>query len=115
MNVRATGNISCQFNTDTQNDYIGFMLPLEKKQLKVIKDWIIFLLFFGFTVMNDKWCITPFFNYMVTLCLSKFYDVPVGFVPPPYFEAVYCFICRRRRVAIARYRMICLVLFITIF
>ena len=25
--------------------------------------------------------------------LSKFYDGPVGFVtPPPYFEAVYCFI-----------------------
>ena len=30
---------------------------------------------------------------------------------PPYFEAVYCFICGRRRVAAARYRMICLVLF----
>ena len=39
--------------------------------------------------------------------LSKLYDVPVGFVPP-YFEAVYCFICGRRRVAVARYRMICL-------
>ena len=38
------------------------------------------------------------------------YDVPVGFVtpPPPYIEAVYCFICGRRRVAVARYRMICL-------
>ena len=44
--------------------------------------------------------------------LSKLYDVPVGFVttPPPYFEAVYCFICGRRRVAVARYRMISLVL-----
>ena len=43
------------------------------------------------------------------LTLSKLYDVPVGFVtPPPYFEAVYCFICGRRRMAIARYRMICL-------
>ena len=31
--------------------------------------------------------------------------------PPPYFEAVYCFICGRLRVAVARYRMICLVLF----
>ena len=28
----------------------------------------------------------------------------------PSFEAVYCFICSRRRVAVARYRMICLVL-----
>ena len=30
--------------------------------------------------------------------------------PPPYFEVVYCFICGRRRVAVARYRMICIVL-----
>ena len=29
---------------------------------------------------------------------------------PPYFEALYCFICGRRRVAVPRYRMICLVL-----
>ena len=42
--------------------------------------------------------------------LSKLYDVPVSFAPPPYFDAVYCFICCRRRVALARYRMICLVL-----
>ena len=28
----------------------------------------------------------------------------------PYFEAVYCFICGCRNVAVARYRMICLVL-----
>ena len=36
--------------------------------------------------------------------------ISVGFVtPPPYFEAMYCFICGRRRVAVARYRMICLV------
>ena len=42
--------------------------------------------------------------------LSKLYDVPVGFVtPPPYFEAEYCLFCGRRRVAVARYRMICLV------
>ena len=41
--------------------------------------------------------------------LSKLYDVPVGFVPP-YFGAVYCFICGRRRVFVARYRMIGLVL-----
>ena len=43
--------------------------------------------------------------------LSKIYDVPVGFVPPPpYFEAEFCLFCGRRRVAVARYRMICLVL-----
>ena len=44
--------------------------------------------------------------------LSKLYDVPVGFVHPPplFFEAVYCFICGRRRVAVARYRIICLIL-----
>ena len=29
--------------------------------------------------------------------------------PPPYFEAKYCLFCGRRRVAVARYRMICLV------
>ena len=44
------------------------------------------------------------------LTLSKLYDVPVGFVPPSYFEAEYCLFCGRRRVAVARYRMICLVL-----
>ena len=31
-----------------------------------------------------------------------------------YFEVVYCFTCGRRRVAVARYRMICLVLSILI-
>ena len=29
---------------------------------------------------------------------------------PPYFESKYCLFCGRRRVAVARYRMICLVL-----
>ena len=38
----------------------------------------------------------PFFLELVTL--------------PPYFEAEYCLFCGRRRVAVARYRMICLVL-----
>ena len=42
--------------------------------------------------------------------LSKLYDVPVGFVPPSYFQAEYCLFCGRRRVTVARYRMICLVL-----
>ena len=32
------------------------------------------------------------------------------FCIPPYFEAEYCLFCGRRRVAVARYRMICLVL-----
>ena len=30
--------------------------------------------------------------------------------PHPYFEAEYCLFCGRRRVAVAGYRMICLVL-----
>ena len=44
--------------------------------------------------------------------LSKLYDVLVGFIapPPPSFEAVHCFICGRRMVAVARYRMIGLVI-----
>ena len=42
--------------------------------------------------------------------LSKLYDVPVGLIPHSSFGAMYCFICGRRRVAVARYRMICLVL-----
>ena len=43
--------------------------------------------------------------------LSKLHDVPVSFVnPPPSFEAVYCYICGCRRVAVARYRMIFFVL-----
>ena len=47
--------------------------------------------------------------------LSKLYDVPVGFVSqPPYFEAVYCFTCCGRRVAVAWYRMICLVVTLTL-
>ena len=43
--------------------------------------------------------------------LTKLYDVLVGFAtPPPHsFEVVYCFICGRKRVTVARYRMICLV------
>ena len=45
--------------------------------------------------------------------LSKLYHVPVGFVPsPPSFEAVYCWICGRRRVSVTRHPMICLVLLI---
>ena len=42
--------------------------------------------------------------------LSKLYDVPDGFVSSLFLEVVYCYICGRRRVAVARYRMICLVL-----
>ena len=41
--------------------------------------------------------------------LSNLYDAPVGCVSPS-FETVYCYICGRRWVAVARYRMICLVL-----
>ena len=42
--------------------------------------------------------------------MSKLYDVPVLFLFPTSFEAVYCYICGRRRVAVARYWMICLVI-----
>ena len=48
-------------------------------------------------------CIASYF-------VSKLYLVPVGSPPPPSFDAVYCFICGRRRVAVARYQMIRLAL-----
>ena len=41
--------------------------------------------------------------------LSKLYDAPVGCVTPS-FEAVYCFICGRQRVVVARYLIISLIL-----
>ena len=41
---------------------------------------------------------------------SKLYDVSLVSTLPLSFLAVYCFICGRRRVAVARYYMICLVL-----
>ena len=50
-------------------------------------------------------------NVIVTPHITiQLYDVPVGFVTPLYFEAEYCLFCGRRKVAVARYRMICLVL-----
>ena len=43
--------------------------------------------------------------------LSKLYNVPVSFVPPPpILRLNIAYFCDRRRVAVARYRMICLVL-----
>ena len=42
--------------------------------------------------------------------LSKLYDISVSFVTPASFEAVYCFIWGRRRLAIALYRMISLMI-----
>ena len=39
---------------------------------------------------------------------------PLFFSPSPYFQAGNCFICGRRSVAVARYRMIFLVLYHTI-
>ena len=45
------------------------------------------------------------------LTFSELYGVPVDFeAPSSSFEAVYCFICGRQRVAVAPYQMICLVL-----
>ena len=41
--------------------------------------------------------------------LSNYMMFSLILYPPPYFEAVYCSICGRRREAVARYRMICLV------
>ena len=35
----------------------------------------------------------------------KSYNVPVGFITPSSFEAVHCFVCGRRMVAVVRYRM----------
>ena len=40
--------------------------------------------------------------------LSKLYDVPVVYLNLPFFEAMYCFICGRRRVTVFRYRVITL-------
>ena len=42
------------------------------------------------------------------LCLNNMMS-PLVLYPPPSFVAVYCYICGRRRVAVARYLMICLV------
>ena len=42
--------------------------------------------------------------------LSKLNDISVGFVSSSSFETVCCFICGLRRVAVVRYRTICLVL-----
>ena len=51
-------------------------------------------------------------DLMAVGCTSTYFvklkDVPVGFVTPASFEAAYCFIFSRRRVAVAIYRMICL-------
>ena len=44
------------------------------------------------------------------LCQNYIMMFPLVLYPPPYFEAEYCLFCGRRRVAVARYRMICLVL-----
>ena len=44
------------------------------------------------------------------LCQNYMMFLLVLYPPPPYLEAEYCLFCGRRRVAVARYRMICLVL-----
>ena len=49
-------------------------------------------------------CIKSHPESLIILCSCWFCT------PPPYFEAEYCLFCGRRRVAVARYRMICLVL-----
>ena len=41
-------------------------------------------------------------------------DAATPIEPRTYFETEYCLFCGRRRVSVARYRMICLVLFNTL-
>ena len=52
-----------------------------------------------------------------TLSKIRVYGVPVGFVnpPPTSFEAVYCFICGRQMVAVARYVSFLQVNFVKVF
>ena len=45
--------------------------------------------------------------------LSKLYDVPLVLYNPS-FEAVPCFVCGRRRMAVIQHQMICLVLVLNI-
>ena len=47
------------------------------------------------------WCTVHCLNYMM---------FPLVLYPPPSFKASYCYICGHRRLAVARFRMICLVL-----
>ena len=87
----------------------------ELNDIKLIVDYIFNIVS---VMLLDKRCLSIALSHISCFkrpsdaplhTLSKLSDVPVGFVAPPYFEAVYCFICGRRRVAVARYRMICLV------
>ena len=45
-----------------------------------------------------------YFVIIILICSRRFWK------PLASFEAMYCFICCRRRVAVARYRMICLLI-----
>ena len=97
---------------------IRYLVPLDIKYVWICQQTCYFkYILFGLlskllaSLMRNncpKWPSGALFN-----TLSKLYDVPVGFVPSS-FEAVYCFICGRQRVAVARYRMICLV-FVIVF
>ena len=65
-----------------------------------------FMTFWDMPIYSDtlNWSdITPICELITELDLITNFN-------PPYFEAEYCLFCGRRRVAVARYRMICLVL-----
>ena len=76
---------------------------------------------FGSNTKRDlpKFLASPIKNFSETTAAPfqnqnriKLYDVPVGLITttPSSFEALYCFICGRQKMAVARYQMICLVL-----
>ena len=56
-----------------------------------------------------KWCqISVVAGNLILLCQNYMMFLLVLY--PPYFDAEYCLFCSRRRMAVARYRMVCLVL-----
>ena len=64
------------------------------------------------TVTTLPWLDVLWFHVQSVVTVKNIHFVNIlyrGFLSPP-FEAVYCYICGRRRVAVARYRMIYLVL-----
>ena len=97
------------------------MLSILKIRYLVLLD-IIYVnlqaIFFLFKIDTVWICIKIFsipnkaqFSETAVHTLLKLYDVPVDFVtPPPSLEAGSCFISGRRRVVVARYRIICIVL-----
>ena len=83
---------------------------------------IVCIIHTGYLIYSSKkFCTTynTFFVFTTVGCTASYihhsfcpnYMIFLWFCTPPLsFETVYCFICDRRRVAVARYRMSCLVL-----